>query len=74
MYYTCTKWCAEQVLTVYLFDLARDHPLLLDREVQVAAFDDMVIAVQVRFHFGQPAPGMYDFNQNSVSVCSAFGP
>jgi hypothetical protein len=34
------------VLTVYLFDLARDDALLLDRESQVAAYDDMVIAVQ----------------------------
>ena len=34
------------VLTVYLFDLARDEPLLLDGESQVVAFEDMVIAVQ----------------------------
>lgn len=34
------------VLTVYLFDLARDESLLLDRESEVVAFDDMVIAVQ----------------------------
>ncbi len=34
------------MLTVYLFDLARDDSLLLDRENEVAAFDDMVIAVQ----------------------------
>lgn len=34
------------MLTVYLFDLARDESLLLDRENEVVAFDDMIIAVQ----------------------------